>query len=249
MSELKQRAVRGDSDAIATMFRQFLPPDEPVQDAAYLGVRGLFGIGEHCFGAVTDRRVAGLRVGILGGVAYNEASFEHINSSFIFNPSRLALYVWQAVFAVLWISLARSADEFVGTRKVVYILVLLLLLSIGPYLLTRVFYRVKKSGSVSVVAHGVSVYIFADRQRLGAAARLHKNQNLLTEVRLGRLDVASLISALTVYAPPDLDASQQQQSPEWRPDPSGRHQLRYWTGSRWSDHVSDDGETARDAIS
>ncbi|TIC83229.1 DUF2510 domain-containing protein [Nocardioides sp. GY 10113] len=28
----------------------------------------------------------------------------------------------------------------------------------------------------------------------------------------------------------------------WHPDPSGRHDLRYWDGSAWTDHVADDGE-------
>ena len=27
----------------------------------------------------------------------------------------------------------------------------------------------------------------------------------------------------------------------WGPDPFGRHQLRYWDGSRWTEHVADDG--------
>lgn len=28
---------------------------------------------------------------------------------------------------------------------------------------------------------------------------------------------------------------------EWRPDPSGRHALRWWDGTRWTEHVSDGG--------
>jgi hypothetical protein len=27
----------------------------------------------------------------------------------------------------------------------------------------------------------------------------------------------------------------------WLPDPSGRHQLRWWDGKAWTPHVSDDG--------
>lgn len=33
---------------------------------------------------------------------------------------------------------------------------------------------------------------------------------------------------------------------EWLPDPAGRHQLRWWDGTRWTEHVSDDGETSTD---
>jgi hypothetical protein len=29
--------------------------------------------------------------------------------------------------------------------------------------------------------------------------------------------------------------------PDWFPDPSGRHQWRFWGGDGWTPHVSDDG--------
>jgi hypothetical protein len=29
---------------------------------------------------------------------------------------------------------------------------------------------------------------------------------------------------------------------EWRPDPAGRHEYRYWDGSKWTDQVSDRGQ-------
>ena len=32
----------------------------------------------------------------------------------------------------------------------------------------------------------------------------------------------------------------------WEADPYGRHQLRYWNGEAWTEHVSDDGSTAID---
>jgi putative membrane protein len=35
--------------------------------------------------------------------------------------------------------------------------------------------------------------------------------------------------------------------PGWYPDPSGRHQLRYWSEDRWTEHVSDGGATALDS--
>jgi hypothetical protein len=34
----------------------------------------------------------------------------------------------------------------------------------------------------------------------------------------------------------------------WSPDPSGRHELRYWDGAKWTDHVSDHGATSQDAL-
>src|ERR1043165_4113627 len=35
--------------------------------------------------------------------------------------------------------------------------------------------------------------------------------------------------------------------PGWHPDPFGRHQVRYWDGSNWSEHVADNGVQATDA--
>jgi putative membrane protein len=32
--------------------------------------------------------------------------------------------------------------------------------------------------------------------------------------------------------------------PGWYPDPSGRHQHRYWDGGRWTEHVYDEGRTS-----
>ncbi len=34
----------------------------------------------------------------------------------------------------------------------------------------------------------------------------------------------------------------------WLPDPTGAHELRYWTGTAWSEHVSDQGVTTTDPI-
>lgn len=36
--------------------------------------------------------------------------------------------------------------------------------------------------------------------------------------------------------------------PGWHPDPSGRHQHRFWDGSGWTDQVSDDGVTSTDPV-
>jgi hypothetical protein len=32
----------------------------------------------------------------------------------------------------------------------------------------------------------------------------------------------------------------------WHPDPAGRHELRYWNGTAWTDDVSDGGVTTKD---
>ena len=35
----------------------------------------------------------------------------------------------------------------------------------------------------------------------------------------------------------------------WLPDPIGAHELRYWDGTSWTEHVSDQGVTSHDALS
>jgi uncharacterized protein YxjI len=37
-------------------------------------------------------------------------------------------------------------------------------------------------------------------------------------------------------------------TPDWYPDPSGRHELRYWDGREWTDHVSSHGRSSNDPI-
>jgi hypothetical protein len=34
----------------------------------------------------------------------------------------------------------------------------------------------------------------------------------------------------------------------WFPDPKGAHELRYYDGSRWTEHVSDRGQASVDAL-
>ena len=34
----------------------------------------------------------------------------------------------------------------------------------------------------------------------------------------------------------------------WHPDPQGRHEMRYWDGAKYTDHVSDAGVTAKDPL-
>ncbi len=35
---------------------------------------------------------------------------------------------------------------------------------------------------------------------------------------------------------------------DWYPDPTQRHELRYWDGAAWTDHVSDQGATGSDPV-
>ncbi len=52
-----------------------------------------------------------------------------------------------------------------------------------------------------------------------------------------------------VYPPQPYAAQQQPQRPAaWHPDPAKRHEFRWWDGLRWTEHVSDRGQTSTDPI-
>jgi len=38
------------------------------------------------------------------------------------------------------------------------------------------------------------------------------------------------------------------QPPNWYPDPAGHHQMRFWDGTTWSSHVSDNGVQSEDPL-
>lgn len=151
--------------AIETMFKQFIPQDEQIAFAEYLGREGIWGLGEHSFGCLTDRRIASIRIKAFGEVLYQDGFLEHINSSIVFQPSKLLLYV------------------------IIFFLVVLAIPSFGITLLLvpfagRMFYSFKKSGVLFVVREGVAVYFFTNRQLLGRANTLIRESTKLRDQRI-----------------------------------------------------------------
>lgn len=60
--------------------------------------------------------------------------------------------------------------------------------------------------------------------------------------------LAEVAGVSAAFGPPSLAKVVASVSPAaWHPDPTGRHQLRYWDGSRWTEHVSTSGLQAIDA--
>lgn len=165
---LLNRAKRDDRAAIETMFKQFLPPGEAVDTAEYLGVYGFWGFGRDSFGVVTDRRIGSLQVGSFGEVLYQDASLEHVNSTVLYQPSRIGLYVTVGVLAIVTFGIA---------------------LLLAP-VIARGYYRRKKSGLVLAVREGVSVYVFIDRKRMLAANRFYREVARLREDRVRRVGLA-----------------------------------------------------------
>ncbi|MFN8104304.1 MAG: DUF2510 domain-containing protein [Acidimicrobiia bacterium] len=53
------------------------------------------------------------------------------------------------------------------------------------------------------------------------------------------------VRVLPVAVDPVLGSSA---PPTWAPDPTGRHQWRWWGGLAWTEHVADDGVAALDPL-
>ena len=50
------------------------------------------------------------------------------------------------------------------------------------------------------------------------------------------------------YSPPSPEIGQVTASPGWQPDPSGRHEARWWDGTHWTEHVTDGGRPGLDPL-
>ncbi|MGH8930700.1 MAG: hypothetical protein ACRDZO_08760 [Egibacteraceae bacterium] len=180
---LLTRAKQNDRDAITIMFEQFLPPDEQVLEAQYLGLRGCWGIGSHSLAALTPRRAASIRIGLFGELIYQDGALEHVNSGVVYQPSRFVLYLLSAFFFLATLGVAR-------TLWPISIALSLITLSLGIALLpivVRLYYRFKKSGLVLWIREGVAVYSFADRKRFRTANRYFREVSIQRELRLQEL--------------------------------------------------------------
>ncbi len=53
-------------------------------------------------------------------------------------------------------------------------------------------------------------------------------------------------AAIRVYPQGLMPPADTSHPPTWAPDPTGRHQWRWWCGVAWTDHVADDGVAGED---
>jgi hypothetical protein len=166
---LLDRGKAGDRVAIESMFRQFLPEEEELLLADYFGVQGLWWVGRHSFACLTNRRVASIMVGAWGEVVYQDGLLEHHNSSVVYQPGLLGLYVLSALYIIV---------------SLVFTFGILLLLF--PWVV-QYYYRVNKCGLVWVIREGVSVYLFSNRNRLTQANHLCRLAAQQHDVRLAQV--------------------------------------------------------------
>jgi len=195
---LTARAQSGDRQAIETMFRQFTPPDETYYAVDYLGFEGLWIFGTHSFGALTDRRVAALRMTMWGEVVYQDGFLESINSNVFYQPSKLWLYISLISIAfshlsgwVATIMLALDYEE--STDRLLTILVGTIVWAVFAFIsaLTAIkwFHWFKKSGAAFIIKEGVTVFIFTDRSRMSLANDLFRRLCFLREQRIRQVAV------------------------------------------------------------
>lgn len=57
-----------------------------------------------------------------------------------------------------------------------------------------------------------------------------------------------IVQQVPVYQPYPQQQQQAARPGAWHPDPAHRHELRWWDGQRWTEHVSDRGQTSIDPI-
>jgi hypothetical protein len=77
---------------------------------------------------------------------------------------------------------------------------------------------------------------------------------IVTGLMKGDPDPADVIAAIVAAVPASI-VTDEAGTPvaagpvaDWYPDPAGGHQLRYWDGTRWTAHVSDDGQQSTDVL-
>jgi len=189
-SSVLRLAKQGDVQATAMMFKQFVPEDENVYFAEYLGVEGFWGMGTHSFGCLTDRRVASIRVGAFGEVIYQDGYIDYVNSGVVYQPSKFMLYL--AIIICTVVACASAVGIVVGiveniTQIIVSGIIWFLVSLIALPISVKVFYRLKKCGVVFWIREGICVYVFTNRGRLVKANRLYRN---LTQLREQRISVA-----------------------------------------------------------
>lgn len=187
------RAKRNDSHAISIMFRQFIPEDESVHFVQYLGSKGILGIGAASFACLTDRRVADITVGFFGEVTYEDSYLETLQSSAIYQPSRLSLFLITALTALVALYLITIAvflpwlNFFVKFLMVIAIVAIWFLVHV---FILRMYYGLVKCGVrfFGTVSGLTSVYIYTNRRLIKRANILCREFAIRRDLRMKELE-------------------------------------------------------------
>lgn len=134
---------------------------------------------------LTDKRIADITLGWFGEVIYQDALLEYYNSSVLFQPSRLLLYLLFVLLAMVPFSLLAYPDSSAfNLLNLLPMWVLapggLLALLLGIEFVIRVYYAFSKCGIVLWIKDGVSIYMFCDR---GKTVRVNSLLRCMREAR------------------------------------------------------------------
>lgn len=160
-------AKLNNAEAIETMFRQFLGPDDPIREACYLGTRGIWKFGHKSFACASDRKLATIQTGFFGRMLYQEGYIDRLESAFIFQPSLIVLYLISTGVLLFLLMTMIGLWQTIGWPAI--------FVSLGVValpIIARLYYRFFKSGLVATPGHGLHIYIFANRRYLNRLNRL-----------------------------------------------------------------------------
>jgi FHA domain len=206
-----QSASNNDFGAICMMFKQFIPEDEQIEYAAYLGIQGLWGIGTRQFACVTNRRVADITIGFFGELTYQDGFLEHINSGIIYQPSKLWLYVTLVGYFLfglsfaspIWTAILSSIFNFLSFGILAPLALIFSIASLAIFmpLIVKWYYRLVKCGLVMSVREGEIylspmgyafshrlIYFFSNRKLITRASSLYRHFTIQREVRLNAVE-------------------------------------------------------------
>lgn len=179
-SSLLEQARENDSKSIETMFRQFLPYDEQIHYVQYLGLKGIWGIGTHEFVCLTEKRVADVTVGRFGEVIYQDGYLECINSTVIYQPSKLGLYLAIASYITIFVF---PSLPIIITLPLMIIPIIIINSLLAP-LIFQLYYRFVKCGVVLMVKEGIPIYMFASRKYISRVNALCRQLTIVREDRI-----------------------------------------------------------------
>lgn len=120
-------------------------------------------------------------------------------------------------------------------------------------------FNVSNRQKASGVAYGASMEVPIESVIAAAIARFQSSEVHTALVETLRRDAVTALSAARQPIPTDLNPAANALSPSpppsppplarpaaWHPDPSGRHQFRYFDGTAWTQHVSNQGAVTSD---
>jgi hypothetical protein len=185
-----ERAINNDSEALKIMFGQFIPEDEQVYLTQYLGLKGIWGMGTHSFACVTNRRIADISVGRFSEVIYQDGYLEFINSTVLYQPSKLALYLFVLTWLFLGVPTAFTISVLTTPLLnsavagfIAALLFLIFIILLTPYMV-KLYYRNVKCGIIFWIREGVPIYVFSNRKFIKRANMLCRDIALYREKRL-----------------------------------------------------------------